>query len=55
MADDKYYVYYFKNGTVIYERTCGTEKAAKDRCEELKKHYDDAKYFKNEIIRGAFY
>ena len=35
-----------------YERTCGTERAAKDRVEELG---PGAVYLVNHLIKGAFY
>ena len=36
-----------------YERTCGTERSAKERVRELGAHR--ALYLVNHLIRGAFY
>ena len=47
-----FYVYTFKDGRYIYERTCGTEDAARRRVRELGRH---AVYLINSTIRGAFY
>jgi len=53
---DHYYVFYTTtNGDNVYERTCGTEEAATKRVDELKKMYDDATYFKNEISKDYEY
>lgn len=38
-----------------YERTCGTEQAAKDRVVELQRRGQEALYLINHIIRGALY
>ena len=47
-----YYVYSFKDGRYIYERTCGTEDAAKERVKLLG---PNAVYLVDHLIRGAFY
>lgn len=47
-----YYVYSFKNGRYFYERTCGTEDAAKERVKTLG---SNAVYLLGHTIRGAFY
>lgn len=49
-----YYVYRFKDadGIYIYDRTCGSERAAKDRVRELGPR---AVYLIDHLIRGAFY
>ncbi len=40
------YVFYVTDDDcLIYERTCGNEERAIQRCDELKKYYKDAKYF----------
>lgn len=44
-----FYVFYKNMGSNMYERTCGTIDAAERRVIELKKLYDDAEYFLNEI------
>jgi len=44
-----YYIFYKNNGDNVYERTCGTKESAEKRVSELKKIYDDAEYFENEI------
>ena len=51
---DWYYVYYKSGEDWVYERTCGSEAAAKERVEELKKRYDDANYY-DDVKEGAFY
>lgn len=53
-----YYVYYYRKGIgYVYERTCGTEAAAKDRVRALNNYYgyDCAVYLIDHIIKGAFY
>lgn len=48
-----FYVYGYTNGYYYYyERTCGTEEAAKRRVQELGGR---AVYLLNHLIRGAFY
>lgn len=44
-----FYVFYIINGDYVYERTCGVVKAAQERVNELKKRYDDAIFFENNI------
>jgi hypothetical protein len=46
---EHFYVFYTNGGDNVYERTCGDEDRAKERVEELKKLYENAEYFKNEI------
>jgi hypothetical protein len=69
--ENHYYVYMHRNaeqqrmvdgrpiierGIYIYERTCGTEERAKERCKELMSRGDcTAIYLVNHIIKGAFY
>jgi hypothetical protein len=55
MSENKYYVYYFSYPYWIYNRTCGTEQAAKEWVEGLKKQYHDAKYTINKVLKGALY
>ena len=64
MADGThFYVYYKHEGDWVYERTCGTRQAAKDRVEELKNGspiqartlYEDATYTVDELMPGAFH
>lgn len=50
-----FYVFYISDGDNVYERTCGTKQAAEDRVVELKKHYDDALYFENDIPKDFKY
>ena len=50
--ENHYYVYSFRDGDYIYERTCGTERGAKAWVERLGPH---AVYLINHTIRGAFY
>ena len=57
-----YYVYIFCRGQhngakdfYVYERTCGTERAAKERVLELQKRGEEALYLVNHIIKDAFY
>lgn len=47
-----FYVYSFKDGHYTYERTCGTELAAKGRVQELGPR---AVYLVGHTIRKAFY
>lgn len=50
-----YYVYSYRfqnGGYYVYERTCGTEEAAKERVAKLGPR---AVYLVNHTIRGAFY
>lgn len=47
-----FYVYSFKGGRYFYERTCGTEQAAKDRVRDLGPR---AVYLVDHIIKDAFY
>lgn len=49
MNNEFYYVFYTHDGFNIYERTCGDILSAEARVKDLKKIYDDATYFKNEI------
>lgn len=49
---EHFYVYSWRNGSYVYERTCGTERAAKDRVAELGPR---AVFTVNHTIRGAFY
>lgn len=42
-------------GDWVYERTCGNERAAKDRVKELEERYEEATYRINDLIDGAFY
>lgn len=56
-AYDWYYVYSFRTegsmaGYYVYERTCGTEDAAK---EWVVKYGYRAVYLVNDILRNAFY
>ena len=58
MADwERTYWYVYRrslNDSVwIYERTCGTEEAAKVRVAELKLRFPDAKY-QTDLLEGAF-
>ena len=57
-----YYVYVFHRGKgngadnyYWYERTCGTEYAAKSRVAELAVRGQEALYLINHLIRGALY
>jgi|WetSurMetagenome_2_1015567.scaffolds.fasta_scaffold807633_2 hypothetical protein len=53
-----YYVYYQANdGRWVYERTCGTEEAAKNRVVELKTLHNrkDATYTIDTLLEGASY
>lgn len=62
---DHFYVYVYVrtphpcNGSqkpyYYYERTCGTEKGAQDRVNELKKRGQEALFLINHLIKGAFY
>ena len=47
-----YYVYRFRDGRYCYERTCGTEAAAKNRVLSLG---GGAVYLVGHTIRRAFY
>ncbi len=47
-----YYVYSFRDGSYVYERTCGTEQAA---AEWVKKLGKNATFTINTTIREAFY
>lgn len=49
-----YYIYFIKEGKIVFERTTGTEERAKERCEELRKFHDDAIYTVNRVIKGAY-
>ncbi len=52
-----WYVYRHRegdSGDVFYERTCGTEQAAKERVETLKEHGFNA-WYQTEHYPGAFY
>lgn len=44
-----FYVFYKNIGCNMYERTCGTKEAAESRVKELRKLYQDAEYFENDI------
>lgn len=51
-----FYVFYVdKEGDNVYERTCGEERAAQKRVEELKKYHPDGFYLKNELPEKYFY
>lgn len=52
---DWFYVYYYNNGDWIYERTCGTQKCAEEKCDELRKIYEQAQWLKNETLKDSFY
>ena len=53
---DHFYVFYTNfQGHNCYERTCGTEEAAKERVVLLKKTYPDAVYFHNDIPKDFKY
>jgi len=47
---DHFYVYSFRDGRYCYERTCGTEQAAK---EWVAKYGERAVYLVNATINGA--
>lgn len=47
-----FYVYSFRDGRYLYERTCGTEDAAQ---EWVARYGPRAVYLVGHIIRGAFY
>ena len=47
-----YYVYRFRDGRYEYERTCGTEDAARTRVQRLGR---GAVYLLGHTIRRAFY
>ena len=47
-----YYVYRFRDGRYFYERTCGTEAAARDRVRTLGER---AVYLVGHTSRRAFY
>jgi len=47
-----FYVYRFANGRYVFERTCGTEDAARDRIQKLG---PGAVYLVNHLIAKAFY
>lgn len=51
-----YYVYYYRYGCYIYDRTTGTREAAEDRVFELEKwvDVDHALWTLNHVIKGAF-
>ena len=49
---EHYYIFYKTGGDNVYERTCGNKERAEERIKELKKIYDDAEYFLNEIPKG---
>ena len=49
-----YYVYYRIKNDWYYERTCGSEWAAKKRVEILEKRYVEANYYR-EIKKNSFY
>jgi hypothetical protein len=55
--EDHYYVYTRRGDAYFYERTCGSEYAARRRVEELTERpgNDQATYLLNHLIRGAFY
>lgn len=50
-----FYIFYKTGNYTIYKRTCGTKKSAEDRVIQLKKHYDDAFYFENDIPKNFKY
>lgn len=52
---EHYYIFYKNIGDNMYERTCGTEKAAKERVKNLKNIYGYAEYFINRIPKGYKY
>jgi hypothetical protein len=54
---DHYYVYYYRNGSYYYERTCGTQESAQSRVDTIKKWKDvkHATYTINHLIKGAFH
>jgi hypothetical protein len=47
-----FYVYRFEDGRYVYERTCGTEQAAKDRVKALGGR---AVYLVDHLVKDAFY
>ena len=47
-----FYVYRFKDGAYLFDRTCGTERAAKDRAKDLGPR---AVYLVNHLVAKAFY
>ena len=47
-----FYVYEYREGRYLYERTCGTEEAAIRRVAELGGR---AVYLIDHLIRGSFY
>jgi len=47
-----FYVYSFRDGRYFYERTCGTESAARERVGMLGPR---AVYLVDALIKGAFY
>ena len=48
-SSERYFVFYTNGGDNTYERTCGIKSAAIERVEYLKKHYENAEFFTNEI------
>lgn len=52
MKEEHFYVYFFKDGRYVYERTCGTENAAQQRVKELGPR---ATFTVNSTISRAFY
>ena len=61
MTEQHYYVYvHGRTGSAgtpyyWYERTCGTEQAAKDRVAELARRGVEALYLVNHVIKNAYY
>lgn len=53
--NDWYYVYKYKNGRYLYERTCGSEESAQRLVSELVERGVKAVYLINHMIKGAFY
>ena len=49
-----FYVYVHKDGRTIYERTCGTEEAAKRRVKEFESRGQESSYT-TEPIKDAYY
>lgn len=52
---DHFYVFYVSVHGNMYERTCGCERAAKERVVKLKKLYMDAFYTVNALPKKSFY
>lgn len=46
---EHFYIFYSDEGFNIYERTTSNKEAAEQRVAELKKIYEFAEYFENEI------